>query len=213
MGRPDQQGAEELERRLIETAARLFADQGYAATSVDQVAAAAGASKQTIYRRYPSKEHLFRAVVGEHMLGLAVEAWTRRMAALTAAAEAESVGPLEVLRRIGRNTLDFMLEPDSIRLQRIMITEDKRSELTIQQLQNGALIFEEVLGRQLKAAAAAGELPPGAEGQGEAVLISMIVGWCHKQSLLLGVPVDAKTRDAFFDCAWRIFLSGVTGAG
>lgn len=44
-------------------AASLFVEHGYAGTSVDQIARKAAASKQTLYRRYPSKEELFKAVI------------------------------------------------------------------------------------------------------------------------------------------------------
>lgn len=48
---------------IVAAAERLFLEQGYGATSMDGVAAAAGASKRTVYNHFPSKEELFRAVV------------------------------------------------------------------------------------------------------------------------------------------------------
>ena len=44
---------------ILQAAARLFARQGYAATSVAQIAAAAGIGKGTTYAYFPSKEALF----------------------------------------------------------------------------------------------------------------------------------------------------------
>lgn len=41
---------------ITEAAFRLFASQGYAATSVDDIAAAAGVSRSTFFRTYGSKE-------------------------------------------------------------------------------------------------------------------------------------------------------------
>jgi AcrR family transcriptional regulator len=68
-----------LELRLVETAAKLFTDQGYDATSIDQIAALAGIGKQTIYRRYPTKDHLFKAVLTEHLFQRFLGAWAQRM--------------------------------------------------------------------------------------------------------------------------------------
>ena len=48
---------------IIAAALASFADRGYAATKLEDVAAAAGISKGTIYLYFPTKEDLFRAVV------------------------------------------------------------------------------------------------------------------------------------------------------
>ena len=48
---------------LLEVARQMFLDGGYAATTMDAVAAAARISKQTLYRQHPAKEALYAAVV------------------------------------------------------------------------------------------------------------------------------------------------------
>lgn len=48
---------------LIREGARLFAEQGFAATTMDQVTAAAGVAKGTLYNYFPTKEDLAMAVV------------------------------------------------------------------------------------------------------------------------------------------------------
>src|ERR1700744_4958639 len=53
---------------IVEAALRLFADRGFAATKLEDVAAAAGISKGTIYLYFPTKEDLFRAVVRQAVL-------------------------------------------------------------------------------------------------------------------------------------------------
>ena len=50
--------------RVIEAADRLFVEHGFHATSVDQVAAAAGYTKGAVYSNFASKEDLFFAVYG-----------------------------------------------------------------------------------------------------------------------------------------------------
>jgi AcrR family transcriptional regulator len=53
---------------IIAAALASFADRGYAATKLEDVAAAAGISKGTIYLYFPTKEDLFRAVVRQAVL-------------------------------------------------------------------------------------------------------------------------------------------------
>lgn len=48
---------------MLDLAHTLFVEQGYEATTVEQVANEIGMSKNTIYARYPNKEALFLAVV------------------------------------------------------------------------------------------------------------------------------------------------------
>ncbi|HEV2974927.1 MAG TPA: TetR/AcrR family transcriptional regulator [Solirubrobacteraceae bacterium] len=51
-------------RALIEqAAARLFARDGYAATTVEQIVAAAGVSKPILYRHFESKRELYRSLL------------------------------------------------------------------------------------------------------------------------------------------------------
>lgn len=55
--------AEARQRSIIEAATALFVEQGFGATSIDQIAVAADVSAQTIYKTYGSKAAvLFRAI-------------------------------------------------------------------------------------------------------------------------------------------------------
>lgn len=59
--------------RILETAGRLFARKGYAATSVDEVAAEARTSKSSIYWHFKSKEEILLAVLSENTSNWAAE--------------------------------------------------------------------------------------------------------------------------------------------
>lgn len=54
---------------LLDAALTLFVEKGFAATRVEEVAAAAGVSKGTLFLYFPSKEELFKAVVRETIAG------------------------------------------------------------------------------------------------------------------------------------------------
>jgi AcrR family transcriptional regulator len=59
---------EDRERDIVRAALGLFVERGFAATKLDDVARAAGVSKGTPYLYFPSKEALFKAVIGEAIL-------------------------------------------------------------------------------------------------------------------------------------------------
>ena len=52
--------------RLIEAAATVFAEKGFAATSLDEVADAAGLTKGAVYSNFENKEDLVEAVLKAH---------------------------------------------------------------------------------------------------------------------------------------------------
>jgi AcrR family transcriptional regulator len=56
----------EMTRRLLlSTALDLFNTKGYAATTVDDIAAAAGTTRVTFYAHFPSRADLMKALIGE----------------------------------------------------------------------------------------------------------------------------------------------------
>lgn len=57
--------------RILRAAAALFHTQGFEATSVKQIAAAAGIQKSTLYHHFPSKQHLLFDILS-HTVDLAV---------------------------------------------------------------------------------------------------------------------------------------------
>jgi AcrR family transcriptional regulator len=56
-------GTEERQAQILRAASRAFARGGFAATSMDDVAAEAGITRLIVYRHFASKEVLYRAVL------------------------------------------------------------------------------------------------------------------------------------------------------
>ena len=56
-------GREERQASILRGAAQAFARTGFAGTSMDDVAAAAGITKLIVYRHFDSKDELYRAVL------------------------------------------------------------------------------------------------------------------------------------------------------
>jgi AcrR family transcriptional regulator len=57
----------ERPQELVDAALALFAEKGFAATRIDEVARRAGVSKGTLYLYYASKEELLKAVIRERL--------------------------------------------------------------------------------------------------------------------------------------------------
>ena len=57
--------AERSRQAILDAAYRLFVEQGYAATSVRQIAERAGVALGSIYNHFPSKGEIFQAIVVE----------------------------------------------------------------------------------------------------------------------------------------------------
>ncbi|MDG0857448.1 TetR/AcrR family transcriptional regulator [Pelomonas puraquae] len=54
-------------QELLDAALALFVEKGFAATRSEEIAARAGVAKGTLYRYYPSKDELFKAMVRENL--------------------------------------------------------------------------------------------------------------------------------------------------
>lgn len=69
-----QQRSEETRAKILDAAARCFSKNGYEATGVAEICAAAGVSKGAFYHHFPSKHELFLALLQSWLHGL-----TRRL--------------------------------------------------------------------------------------------------------------------------------------
>ncbi len=118
-GQAGRMGPGSAKRRAIARAATaVFLRDGYAAASMDEITAAAGVSKQTVYNHFGSKEQLFLAVIQEAISGVLEEF----LAAL--ATSFPSSDDLEAdLVRLGRILLTRVLDPELMAVRRLVIAE------------------------------------------------------------------------------------------
>ena len=65
MARASREQSEITGRRILQVAAAQFAERGYAAVGLEEVAAAAAVTRGAVYHHYGSKQGLFRAVTAE----------------------------------------------------------------------------------------------------------------------------------------------------
>lgn len=129
-------------RAILDAATTLFLAEGYLATSMDQIAAAAAVSKQTVYKQFADKQNLFREIV------------TGTVAAVSDPV-AEQVTNLRdstdlpaSLQGLARALLAQVIQPRVMQLRRLVIGEAGRfPEL-------GRLFYDSGPGRTIDALAA-----------------------------------------------------------
>src|SRR5215471_2497824 len=128
--RPDGEGTSggrsaRKRRAIMEAATALFLRDGYRNTSMDQVAADAAVSKQTVYKHFADKEQLFREIV----LGVTgnSEAIITDLTSVLRNSEIGSVADLRtVLTDLARRYIDGVLRPNVLSLRRLIIAEAER---------------------------------------------------------------------------------------
>lgn len=117
---PLAQARTEKKRAQIRTAAKeLFLRSGFQGTSTDAIAAAAGVSKETLYRYYARKEDLFVDVVRSLTTErLHLAQWTER------STEPTSMQDLRMLlRAIAQEVVETMVQPEYQAIFRLMLAE------------------------------------------------------------------------------------------
>jgi AcrR family transcriptional regulator len=73
-----QQRSEETRTHLLEAAVRLFGRQGYEASSVAEICAAAGVSKGAFYHHFPSKHEVFMQLLENWLKVLDIQLFASR---------------------------------------------------------------------------------------------------------------------------------------
>ncbi|WP_257030862.1 TetR/AcrR family transcriptional regulator [Tunturiibacter empetritectus] len=102
---------------LLDSAAELFLQKGFEATSVGEIAHRAHASKETFYNKFTNKNELFRAVI--HRL-------TDRFASDIGLALGKNQEPRQALSAFGAILLGRLLSDEGIGLQNIVFMESRR---------------------------------------------------------------------------------------
>lgn len=114
-GRPRK---EDRPDEILEAAFAEFADTGFLATRLDDVAARAGVAKGTVYLYYDSKEALFQAAVRSRMLPVVAEIGTLSQ---------QHEGPtVDLLRVVVRAMYGRLSDPTVRTLMRILIADGQR---------------------------------------------------------------------------------------
>ena len=125
-GRPDLQGSMELDAHLMATAAKLFIGKAMKAHQWDRLSAAAGAGKQSLYRRYANKEVLFKKVFTNLMMKTIMARCAEQMAMFGTETRLTAPNGLETLHLLARQSFNFMTEREPVETFRLFVAERQR---------------------------------------------------------------------------------------
>jgi AcrR family transcriptional regulator len=107
-------------RAILAAAATVFLRKGYLETSMDEVAALAAVSKQTVYKHFTDKERLFAEIVAA-----AVDEVSDPVHEVVLHVDED--GDLEAsLRDLARRQLAMVMEPRLLQLRRLVIGQAAR---------------------------------------------------------------------------------------
>ncbi|MEU2320720.1 TetR/AcrR family transcriptional regulator [Streptomyces althioticus] len=191
--------AQRKREAIITAATELFLDRGYDGTSLARIAEAAGVSKSTLFKQFPTKAALFEAIVAE--------SWQRD--ADDDAARPRTGDLRSGLTAIGRRYADLVGRPGMAALFRIVIAELPRfPELGRMQFQLGKLPYFTSVQQYLEAEHEAGNAEvPDAESAANQFL-GMIANYVLWPRMLLTDwnPAASDINDAV-DEAVRTMLA------
>ena len=189
---------------ILEAATMLFLRKGYLGTSMDEIAALASVSKQTVYKHFADKERLFSEIV----VSAVKEASDPVHAEVI---DLKESGDVEAdLRDLARRQLALVMQPRLMQLRRLVIGEAGRfPEL-------GRTFYEQGAQRTVRALAAAFER---LAERGILQLDDPALAAAHFNWLIMSAPVNrammlgdeeiptSEELDHYADAGVRTFLA------
>jgi len=173
-----------VERRILQATLRHLAAEGYSRMSVDAVAASAGASKPTLYRRWESKADLATAALG-----------TMRLAELpidTGSAKGDLEAALD-------NFCDSLLRPNGMALIGTVLAEEAHTPDLLRLFRERLVApRRQILRDILEQAAKAGELRRNANLEAS---VNMLIGAIYARYLVSSRIPGGFTREVV-DTLW-----------
>lgn len=187
---------------MLEAAADVFIEKGYAAASLDDVLAKSGGSRRMIYERFGGKEGLFEA---------AVDALIGRVVARLSRLEIAELPPEEALRLAGRVFLEALLEPKTVALFRVVVGEARRfAGLGAAFFEAGPAAVYAIVERYLEEQTERGRLEVEDPAVAARMFIEMVKGSIHTRAILCpGETASDREIAAQVGRATTTFLHGV----
>lgn len=197
----DRELSAEKTKAILEGAMREFLTHGYAATSMDKVAAAAGVSKATVYSHFQDKEGLFTALIQQ----LVQEKFPAIFSLLDS--QSPQGEPSIVLRGLATNMLDTtMSDPQFLAFMRLIIGESGRfPELARAYVRNLAQPGIKVLSQYL---ASRSELKLPDPEATVRVIVGTLVYFLILQEMLHGKEILPMERDRLIDSLIHLITGG-----
>jgi TetR/AcrR family transcriptional repressor of mexJK operon len=113
--------SERRRQAIIQAAIEVFLRHGYLGATTDEVAARASVSKQTLYKHFADKQHLFAEIILDTTVQVVDELSSAVASTLQNAQDVR-----KALRDLADGFLRGLLQPDVLRLRRLVIAEADR---------------------------------------------------------------------------------------
>jgi TetR/AcrR family transcriptional repressor of mexJK operon len=113
--------SERRRQAIIQAAAEVFLQHGYLGATTDEVAARASVSKQTLYKYFADKQHLF----AETILDTTVQVVDGLSSAVASTLQ-DAQDVRQALRDVANGWVRGLLQPEVLRLRRLVIAEADR---------------------------------------------------------------------------------------
>jgi TetR/AcrR family transcriptional repressor of mexJK operon len=108
------------QQAILEAASTIFLRKGYLETSVDDIAALAEVSKQTVYKHFTDKEHLFTEII------LSTTGQIEVLVRLVASTLDDSTDLNRDLGELARRFIRSLMQPEVLQLRRLVIANAER---------------------------------------------------------------------------------------
>lgn len=184
---------------ILDGARDSFFEHGFAAATMEQVAARAGVSKVTLYKRWPDKESLFEAVVRREVrrMGEAFDAWSFTDGSLA-----------ERLNAYGSILLRFLYSQEHMLLDRMLSHDLKHSpEAARRFFDAGPGACRARLAAMMADAASRGEIAIDDPELAAADVFALWTGFMPKEIEFAVTPfVEGEAIDARVRRGTRLFL-------
>ena len=200
----DERRSARKRRAIFDAATTVFLSKGYLGTSMDEIAALARVSKQTVYKHFADKERLFSEIVTATCDEIADPN-------VDAVLKLKDTGDVERdLRDFARRQLRAVMDPRLLQLRRLVIGESGRFP------QLGRLFYERGPGRTIDALATMFErlASRGVLELDEPRLAAAHFNWLVmsiplNQAMLLGEdePATPAELNRYADAGVRAFLA------
>ncbi len=200
-GRPPIRTDDETRGLIAEAARRAFMTSGFAGTSMDDVAQAAGVSKKTLYRLVPNKGDLFQSSV------------TDRIARFMLAVDPVALDELPVAIALGRIMEEYgllTLSPETVAIQKLVIAEsDRFPDLAVSFFQEAITATQEALTAYLRRQCERGTLKLVDPGMAAGMLRGMMTMEPQRAAMMGKRPLPNESQIAErARCCVQVFLFG-----
>lgn len=200
-GRPSKNVAASLSDRVLDVAREVFAVRGIAAASMEEIAAAGGFSKHTVYRRYPSKLALVGEVLERDL--------TRQQAAMLETLAAGG-GGLVGLRALARAMFDHARDPTNQALMSAILMDGPLAEGLRRRTASSLAALQEPVVQAMLTAREEAAIPRCDPHRAADTLANLAMG----SGIRLGVTgdLDPAAADLRFANCWLSFLRYLDGS-